>query len=1024
MDFYKRIKVIVAGIVLTGSMLVSASVPYVESLQSVDACGYLQRARYMVENCNYVGALDQLREFTELSDKLKSERECEEAVYLTALSHYELGNSQCVRMLKEFAATYPSSEYALECKLKVGDYYFFVGDFAFALENYSEIDLSVLDMADNATYSYRKAFSLIKTGQFDEARKLFILLKQNSFYGNASQFYLAYLDYLNEDYEAALVGFRNVESGSASSASSIKSVNREYIPTGLEAGYYIAQIEFKQGKYSDVVKNGRSLLAKQPVAELIPEINRIIGESYYHLGEEESAYVFLSNYFADKTVAHNASACYIMGVIEYNRGDYEEAMSYCSQLTEEVSSRGQSANLYLGQCAMRQGNNSVAAIYFEKAYRIGYDKKVSETALYNYAVARIEGGTVPFGSSTVILEDFAKTFPTSQYAPIVDEYLAIAYYNEKSYEKALNSLNRISNPSGNVLKTKQIILYELGVEAYANAHYQLAAERMVAVEKMSFYDRQLAHQALLWLGDAYYAQGDYSLAESYYTQFTNNRLADELNRWLAYYNLGYSQYMQNKFKPARQSFEKSIAVPSMLTRQILTDAMVRIADCDYYMGNFSKARTEYANVIKQDKNHADYATMQHANMRGFLKNNAVKIAELDAMISEYPNSIWLPTAMLEKAQTCIEMGNTPEAITAFEVLVDKYPHSADAREGLLQMAIALANTGERESAEKAYKEVIMRWPSSEQAESANDDLRRIYAASGELDEYAMFLLSIPNAPRLNEDQKERLSFEAAENDIVTDENNIAKMEKYVEQYPNGRYLANALYYLIDYNFTKGDYEKAVGYIDELLTRRSDSQFVSGALLQKAKIMEMPSFGTPQAAMQVYLQLEQRGDADYMAEAYAGVMRNTNLSEQQLEYADKLLSLPGLSADEVEVATYHRGKALFAMSRDEEAIGEFEKLIANLKSEYGSRAAVELGVYYITVSEYDKAEKLLTEFVDNASPSHQYWLARGFVALADLYYAKGDTLLAVEYIDSLKANYPGNEADIFEMINQRLNEWKR
>ena len=1024
MDFYKKFKIFFVGIIAIGSISVFATVPYVESLQSVDSGGYLQRARYMVEDCNYVGALDQLRIFSESENIVKSEKDVAEAIYLAALSYYELGNARCLKLFEEYVTNYPSSEYAVECRLKIGDYYFFEKDFASALKSYSAIDFSVLDTADYATYTYRKAFSLIKTGQFDDARKLFGLLTQNGFYGNASRFYIAYLDYLNEDYESALDGFRQEALRTPSTESSMQSAQKEYVPTGLEAGYYIAQIEFMQGKYSEVVKNGRSLLAKLPVKELIPEMNRIIGESYYHLGEEESAYIFLSNYFADKTITHNHSACYIMGVIEYNKGNYDEAMNCFMPLTEEISSRGQSANLYIGQIAMRRGKNSIAAINFEKAYNIGYDRKISETALYNYAVARIEGGNVPFGTSTVILEDFAKTFPKSQYAPIVDEYLSIAYYNEKNYEKALNSLNRIKNPTNNTLKSKQIILYELGVEMYANADYESAIKYMTEVACMSSYDKKMAVQALLWLGDSFYIQGEYSKAETYYVQFINKTSAEDLNRSLAYYDLGYSLYMQNKFKEARQAFEKSLACTSVINERTTIDATVRIADCYYYAGNFAKARSRYADVVKKAEFQADYATMQHANMQGFLKNNAAKIAELDAMISDYPDSMWLPTAMLEKAQTYIEMGNTSAAISEFEVLVEKYPHSADAREGLLQMAIALANAGEHESAEKAYKEVIMRWPSSEQAESANDDLRRIYAATGELEEYAMFLLSIPNAPRLNEDQKERLTFEAAENDIVKDENGIAKMEKYVEQYPNGRYLANALYYLFDYNFNKGNYKAALGYIDELLTRRSDSQFVSEALLCKAKIMEMPSFVSPKSAIQVYKQLEQLGDTDYLTEVYAGIMRNTDSSEEQLEYADKLLSLPGLSADETEIATYYRGKALFALGRANEGVGEYEKLTENLKCEYGSKAAVELGTYYISISEYAKAEKVLIDFTDNASPAHQYWLARGFIALADLYYAKGDTFLAMEYIESLKTNYPGDETDIFEMINQRLNEWKK
>ena len=38
-------------------------------------------------------------------------------------------------------------------------------------------------------------------------------------------------------------------------------------------------------------------------------------------------------------------------------------------------------------------------------------------------------------------------------------------------------------------------------------------------------------------------------------------------------------------------------------------------------------------------------------------------------------------------------------------------------------------------------------------------------------------------------------------------------------------------------------------------------------------------------------------------------------------------------------------------------------------------------------------------------------------------ASGKKALARQYISSLKENYPGTEADIWEMINHRINSWK-
>ena len=57
---------------------------------------------------------------------------------------------------------------------------------------------------------------------------------------------------------------------------------------------------------------------------------------------------------------------------------------------------------------------------------------------------------------------------------------------------------------------------------------------------------------------------------------------------------------------------------------------------------------------------------------------------------------------------------------------------------------------------------------------------------------------------------------------------------------------------------------------------------------------------------------------------------------------------------------------------------------------------------------------------NAEPSNQYWLARAFITLSDILRRQGQEFEADEYLKSLKSNYPGSEADIFEMIDTRLN----
>ena len=74
--------------------------------------------------------------------------------------------------------------------------------------------------------------------------------------------------------------------------------------------------------------------------------------------------------------------------------------------------------------------------------------------------------------------------------------------------------------------------------------------------------------------------------------------------------------------------------------------------------------------------------------------------------------------------------------------------------------------------------------------------------------------------------------------------------------------------------------------------------------------------------------------------------------------------------------------------------------------------------YYSWKSYDKAEAQVKEFMQMTTP-HQYWLARALIVLSDTYYAKDDKFQARQYVESLKANYKGNESDIQQMIEEDI-----
>ncbi|MDE6523324.1 MAG: tetratricopeptide repeat protein [Muribaculaceae bacterium] len=994
------------------------------------APGYIYRASRMLSTGNPLGTTDQINatkdDFEMLSPELKADWLAREGAAL-----FLRGDASCIEVLSRLASEYPTSSQATQALLTMGDWYWYHKEWHEAINEYAKVDIKVLGSEQRPLYTYRKALAYLRCGLPESADPLINSISNVPGYERAAKYYTAYLHYLDKDYDTAyrlmgeLVSVGEViaeesdnRRGRRGSVSGLNLVRREssYISDGIEPLYYMAQIEYLRGQYDDVISHSSAIMAKNPVDELLPELHRIAGLSYFKKKEYEMARPHLEEFIA-AVESPNDDALYALGAIQYADGDLVDAEKNLRQLTDRNNDLAQGSYLYLGQISERRGDMNAAAMAFEKAANMAYDQNVAETALYNHIVALTKGGNAPFASNITMLEDFLTRYPDSRYASDVEESLAAAYFYEHDYEKALASINKVRNPSEATLSAKQKILYKLGTSEITSGALQQAISHLGEAADMKSTDSALADESRLWLAEALYSSGDYKAAAAAYSAALRGSITTD-NKITARYGLAYSQFKLKEWGEARKNFAE-VAENRSAPSSMKGDAMVRVADCLLYIGEYQKAADTFLRASREGAGDADYATFRHAVVLGVTEGTDSKMKKLNAFLKEKPFSKWTPEVLLEAGKTMAALDKPDKAAPYFERLRREYPKDNKSRSGSLSLALAYMKQGEEEKAKETYMEIIKMWPTSEEASISNDEMRRITAADGSLKEYARFLEGIKGAPQIDPDEMDSITFEAAETAYAANQSNTILLEQYISDFPDGRYLANALMDLAEAADSEGDAAKTLIYLDKLLSTRGDAPQVPAALFLRADLLE--NAGDMKKALASYLDLEQRGGPEFAPEAIAGVMRTTQNAGQRTDYARRLLAMGGVSAEDAEEARFYEASGMLHSSQSKAGEDALRLLAASPNSISGAKAAVELGNWYLEQGDTKNALTTLEAFTD-AGSVHAYWLARGFILLADAYHADGNDYLAVEYLKSLQENYPGEETDILEGIDARIKEY--
>lgn len=999
--------------------------------------GYAQRsAYYTTENAFLTQAIDLyqsgnfaasqriVKDFIDAG--IRSPQDADIAEFYFAANAFELRQKNARRLLSAYQKAHAYSPYLAEVHFMQGVLWAEKSNWKQALKELDQAQVPDLFRQHADASIFYKGYARLNTKEYVAASQLFNRLraKEESLYYLQSRYFYAYCQYAQGNYVKALPDFLFVEQTDA-----YKNI----------APYYLIQIYYAQKDYDEVEKRAQKMLAANPTDENNCEVYRILGEINYQKGEYSRAIENLSKY-QETGVSQNVTLVredlYLLGMSCYKTEKYDDAITYFKKIKVEKDSISQSTQYHMGNALMKtltDENKSVILQQAKNCYAYAKDqtfsRSVQEEAMFNYAVITYQTDNA-LEESVTAFQNFIKTFPRSEHREEVYSLMSDAFMSAKNYSSALNALNQIQNPDIKLLETKQYLLYQLGVDAfiqgklgqsvtYLNDVLTNAEDNRLSA---SVANKTYKTEALYLKADAAYRLTKYDMAQEAIKDFRKQANAESSKNYvMAQYLEGYIYFQQKDYSTAEQSFRRFVAVAD---KQLATyaDALNRIGDCYFSQRDFVQAESYYAQVITLGAAGADYATFQRGYALGLLKRYGDKITTLERLVVQYPRSDYADDGLYEIARAEIERDDEMAAIAAYDRLLSTYPNSDMARKAALEKAMLYYNQHNYTEAVDAYKAVIKNYPSTDEAYSALEGLEVCCVETNQVSEYLAYTKTLGKINmQAIANKEDSLTYAAAELQYM--QGNYEQAAKGLKTYLNnycegGRYCTAAEYFCADAFYQLGKKDAALAEFKRLCEIKANP-YMEEALMRAAELTY--DLADYEQSLRYFRRLEEQSSQTRTTNvARLGILRCSYYlgdNASTIDVATTLISDPTTDAATIEEARFNRGKAYFAQGLYIKAMEDFRPLAEEVRTAQGAESKYLIAEALFKQGDYADSEQEIINFA-GMNTSQQYWLAKAFILLSDIYVQSGNDFQAEQFLIALQQNYQV-EDDIQPIIIQRM-----
>ena len=942
-----------------------------------------------------------------LFEKAKSENQEMEVqadcAYYIANCAIRLDQANADMLMENFVEDYPTSTKQNQAYVEVAGYYFSQGKYKQSLEWYDKVDEGSLGDANRDKYNFQKGYSYFNAGDKKQADKYLLKVKDSEQYGSQAKYYLGFMAYEGDDYKKATQYFEQVEDKEKYSE---------------KMSYFQADMAFKEGNFQKAIDLGVPQLPRSDANEK-SELSKIIGESYFNLGQYDKALPYLTQYRGVKGKWSNTDF-YQLGYAYYKQGDYEKAITEFNKIIGGNDGVAQNAYYHLGESYLKTNRKQQALNAFKNASEMEFDLKIQEDAWLNYAKLSYEIGN-PYQSVPEVLNAFLQKYPGTPFRQEIQTLLINSYITSKNYKEALVLLEK--DKSANRAAYQKVTFYR-GMELYTDGNYQ---EAMVMFKKSIAEprDARITARATFWKGETEYVLDQFSESLISLKQFLGYPEAKTTPEYKHInYNLAYAYFKLKEYDNAAKHFGDYIASAGAKEDKVrYNDALLRLGDSNFVNGKYWPAMEAYNKAIDMKGVDADYALYQKGISYGFVGRNEKKIEDLSKFAQTYPKSKYADDALFELGNTYVTEKQTDKAITTYDRIINDYKGSSYVSKAIMRQALIYYNAQKDDQALAKFNKVVAEFPNTPEAMEAVETARLIYVDSGRTDEYAAWVKTLTFVD-ISDADLDNTAFEAAEKQYLQNNTKqaIASLSSYVSKFPNGISSLKANFYLAQSYYADGLEANSVPHY-EFVISKARSEYSEQALARLSQIHLKKNDCAK--ALPVLKRLE--AEADYpqnVTFAQSNLMKCYYEQESYAEavvYADKVLANSKTEDRVKSDAQIIVARSAVNTGNESKAREAYTKLLTIAKGELAAEA-LYYDAYFKNKDGKFEASNTAVQKLSKDYSGYKYFGAKGLVVMAKNYYGLKDSYQATYILESVIKNFTAYP-DVVEEAQKELDTIK-